>query len=188
MRVWIEMAVAVTSWTPTEYRFTLLWGCGLKYFVVLTWVHIIISFTLLWGCGLKFPRLPLHQSSKQFHPLMRVWIEIAFSGAPNASITFHPLMRVWIEIHILASLPRRASCFTLLWGCGLKFPRLPLHQSSKQFHPLMRVWIEIHHVVYKQKHYQFHPLMRVWIEITTQTRVIYRNKVSPSYEGVDWNR
>ena len=33
-----------------------------------------------------------------FHPLMRVWIEIASNLKSYAFDMFHPLMRVWIEI------------------------------------------------------------------------------------------
>ena len=59
----------------------------------------------------------------EFHPLMRVWIEIKMSDNDlDKKLMFHPLMRVWIEIEL--------SCvqFTFL----------------ATFHPLMRVWIEIY--------------------------------------------
>ena len=39
------------------------------------------------------------KAKKQFHPLMRVWIEILTKlDKPFTLNTFHPLMRVWIEI------------------------------------------------------------------------------------------
>ena len=123
-------------------RFTLLWGCGLKWPCNYLKVNNRQRFTLLWGCGLKYQNNYSLTHHHLFHPLMRVWIEINIMLLFNPPILFHPLMRVWIEICLYAfKLPLKIvspsyegvdwnilspmlllllSCFTLLWGCGLK--------------------------------------------------------------------
>ena len=118
-------------------------------------------------------------------------------------------MRVWIEICNHNNGKRNCYSFTLLWGCGLKFdvymmfkalsPFHPLmrvwieitlliiYKISMRFHPLMRVWIEIGTIAFWLSAITFHPLMRVWIEITIDDLMKSFDRVSPSYEGVDWN-
>ena len=49
-----------------------------------------------------------------FHPLMRVWIEIAVDIACDLLDKFHPLMRVWIEIQDIVRVLDGALGFTLL--------------------------------------------------------------------------
>ena len=52
---------------------------------------------------------------REFHPLMRVWIEIKKSvHFFSKLLKFHPLMRVWIEISSGCLFSVGRDCFTLL--------------------------------------------------------------------------
>ena len=46
------------------------------------------------------PTFALSGNRLSFHPLMRVWIEIAYYVDRHGFEEFHPLMRVWIEIQV----------------------------------------------------------------------------------------
>ena len=120
---------------------------------------------------------------------MRVWIEITVFSAPLVGADVSPSYEGvdWNAKDVFSGFD--FNCFTLLWGCGLKLTLLACSFRLLQFHPLMRVWIEIKKLVlYLRCPAPFHPLMRVWIEIRVLWLMQVRQNVSPSYEGVDWNK
>ena len=166
--------------------FTLLWGCGLKFYTIKVG-NDVFSFTLLWGCGLKFAFGIQQEQLKCFTLLWGCGLKLECHPMQLIGDLFHPLMRVWIEIQGWDRRPPFLPCFTLLWGCGLKFVltfkalyhlvvspsyegvdwNKPWDRVSHgyRFHPLMRVWIEIIKSLPTLSIVSFHPLMRVWIEI-----------------------
>ena len=141
---------------------------------------------------------------------MRVWIEITGLFTAICEFTFHPLMRVWIEIACFLVPLVTSKCFTLLWGCGLKYKDGFRKLLDKCFTLLWGCGLKYLLPVVGSRNYLFHPLMRVWIEIKVCTAnneysisftllwgcglksmpliaTLHTREVSPSYEGVDWN-
>ena len=141
MRVWIEIKEQNYQ-GQRQTGFTLLWGCGLKFYLIIKSVNLL-SFTLLWGCGLKFLNLCRIILMILFHPLMRVWIEIKSLSNISNLLKVSPSYE-GVDWNINNSVAYdTVNSFTLLWGCGLKFNVISGQLNGVVFHPLMRVWIEI---------------------------------------------
>ena len=119
MRVWIEISlprILKSVWLVSPSYEGVDWNpVNTKMYKLMT------SFTLLWGCGLKCCPT-MHQGYwVQFHPLMRVWIEIPISSIKLSSKAVSPSYEGVDWNTPSVSLFRYKSRFTLLWGCGLKY-------------------------------------------------------------------